>query len=228
MTDYELRRNITDVRDRIVRACQKAGRDETDVTLVAVSKKVSESRIAAAIDEGIQHFGESYVQEASEKIACPALQNRGVEWHFIGHLQRNKVREITGKFELIHSVDSIALAEEISRRSTLNGMVTPILLEIRLDMTAPKYGFLLEDLDSALAIVQAYPGVLVRGLMGIPPYSDIAEDSRPPFQKLKSLFDKLPAINRTVLSMGMSGDFEIAIEEGATHVRVGTAIFGQR
>ncbi len=228
MATNEIGRNIAEVRSRIVRACERSRKSPDSVKLIAVSKKVTSDRIMSAAESGIKDFGESYVQEACVKISQPPLSEIKLNWHFIGHLQRNKVREVVGRFDTIHSVDSLALADEISRRSISQNLKTQILLEIRLDMAVPKFGFLPDELQEVVVKVNMMPGITLRGLMGMPPFSDSSEDSRPHFRRLKSLFDLLPDINRFVLSMGMSGDFEVAIEEGATQVRVGTAIFGHR
>lgn len=228
MAEGRIARNIAVVRERISQSCERAGRSAESVTLVAVSKNVPAKSILAASEVDVGDFGESYVQEGNAKICDPIFAHSGIRWHFIGHIQSNKVRQIVGKFELIHSVDSVALAAEIGRRSALQDIHSRLLLEVRLDTESLKHGFLPADLDEAVERVVHLPGVELLGLMGMPPFSERAEESRPHFRGLKALFDRLPKSCREILSMGMSGDFEVAIEEGATHVRVGTAIFGSR
>jgi hypothetical protein len=228
MTASDIAANIMRVRERMERAAQRAGRSETEMTLIAVSKKMPPEYVAAAYAAGVRHYGESYVQEAIAKLASPALHLPGIVWHFIGHLQSNKARDVVGRFALIHSVDSVALARELARRSQLSGQPTAILLEIKLDPAGTKFGIdparLPEIADSVLQL----QGVQLCGLMGMAPYDEEPERARPYFRRLRGLYEQLPPGARQTLSMGMTGDFEVAIEEGATHVRIGTAIFGRR
>ena len=228
MAAEELAQNVAAVRTRIAQACERSGRTSSSVTLVAVTKTVDLPRIRAVHQDGVRDFGENYVQEALTKVGNPELPDTDVRWHFIGHLQRNKVREIVGRFALIHSVDSLALAAEIGRRALPIGRTADLLLEVKLDTAATKFGILPEQTLSAAQAVMDIPGVRLRGLMGMAPFGSTPEDARPAFRSLRTLFDQLPTDARQVLSMGMSSDFEVAIEEGATMVRIGTALFGKR
>jgi len=208
-------------------AARRAGRDPASVRLVLASKTVPAERIALAVEAGARLFGENRVQEATGKI--DALEGRGIAWHFIGHLQKNKVKYIIGRFELIHSVDSAALARTISEKSLEHGLVTPILIQVNISGEASKSGVGPEELGETLQAVAALPGVRVDGLMGIPPYDPDPEASRPYFKALAGLRERHQGrVALQELSMGMSGDFEVAIEEGATLVRVGSAVFGER
>lgn len=217
--------NVARVRERMDAAAVRCGRRPEDVRLVAVSKTVDADRIRAAYAAGVREFGENYYQEAREKLA---LFGSEVHWHFIGHLQTNKARNVVGRFALIHSVDRMELASEIGRRAAAAGVVQPALVEVRLDPAPTKGGV---DPGAALELAHAVgelPGIGLRGLMGMPPYAEDPEAARDAFRRLRALFERLPARYREVLSMGMSADFEVAIEEGATLVRIGTAIFGRR
>lgn len=219
---------LAQVRNRIARAVARAGRDADEITLVAVTKRVTVARIVEAYAAGARDFGESYVQEAIDKLEDIRLSATGVRWHFIGHLQSNKVRDVVGRFSLIHSVDTITLATTISRRAHSVGATADILLEVLLDPSGSKFGFAPDAVLGAASKVAALPGVRLLGLMGMAPYGDVPEEARSYFRMLGSLYSMLPAEHRKILSMGMSGDYEIAIEEGATMVRIGTAIFGER
>lgn len=228
MDDQDLAQNVAAIRARIAQACERSGRDPSAVTLIAVTKTVKLPQIRAVYEAGVREFGENYVQEALTKVGAPELSDTTVRWHFIGHLQRNKVRDILGRFALIHSVDSLALAAEIGRRAEILGHTADILLEVKLDPTFAKFGFPPEQTLTTAQAVLDIPGVRLRGLMGMAPFGSEPEAARPAFQTLRKLFDQLPAGSRQVLSMGMSSDFEVAIEEGATLVRLGTALFGKR
>lgn len=228
MAEEELAQNVAAIRTRIARACERSGFAPMKVTLIAVTKTVDLLRIHAAHRAGLRDFGENYVQEALTKVGDPELPDTDVRWHFIGHLQRNKVREIVGRFALIHSVDSLALATEIGRRALQIGRTADLLLEVKLDAGETKFGFLPEQTLTTAQAVMDISGVRLRGLMGMAPFGSNPEDARPAFRSLRTLFDKLPTDARQVLSMGMSSDFEVAIEEGATMVRIGTALFGKR
>lgn len=217
--------NVARVRDRIDAAACRAGRPPGSVRLLAVTKTVDADRIRAAYAAGVRDFGENYYQEAREKLP---LFGPEVRWHFIGHLQTNKARNVVGRFALIHSVDRRELAAELGRRATACGVTQPVLVEVRLDAAATKHGVDAEEaLDLAFAVRET-PGLDLLGLMGMPPYADDPEVVRPEFRRLRALFERLPESNRRILSMGMTADFEAAIEEGATLVRIGTAIFGRR
>jgi PLP dependent protein len=217
--------------DRIRRAAHEAGRKEDDVRLVGASKAVPADHIREAIGGGLRILGENRLQEALPKI--DALRGEGVTWHFIGRLQRRKVRAVVGVFELIHSVDSLELAEEIDRRAGAAGLRQDILLEINVGEEQSKAGFLAREIEQALPRMAALEHVAVQGLMAIPPMVGDAEESRPYFRCLRDLAVRLtkqgiPRISLKELSMGMSNDYVAAIQEGATLIRLGTAIFGGR
>jgi pyridoxal phosphate enzyme (YggS family) len=219
------------VLDRIDRAAQVSGRKADCVRLVAATKTVSVDAIREAVSAGLRFAGESRLQEALPKIQ--ALREEPLQWHFIGRLQRRKVRDIVGNFELIHSVDNLDLAGEIDRRAASGGVRQAVLLEVNVGEEAAKVGFRTEELSAALTRVGELSHVKVRGLMAIPPQIDEAERARPYFRRMRELAEQLsqlrvPAVSMDELSMGMSNDYVIAIEEGATIVRVGTAIFGAR
>jgi pyridoxal phosphate enzyme (YggS family) len=224
----DLTRNVGAIRTRIAKSCERSGRASSSVTLIAVTKTVELPRIRTVQRAGVSDFAENYVQEALTKVGDPELLSAGVRWHFIGHLQRNKVREILTRFTLIHSVDSLALATEIGRRGQTIGSVTDILLEVKLDAATTKFGIPPEQTLATAQAVMDIPGVRLCGLMGMAPFGSDPEETRPAFRTLRTLFDKLPTEAHQVLSMGMSSDFEVAIEEGATMVRIGTALFGKR
>lgn len=212
-------------------AMQAAGRPEGSVRLVAATKTVSVERIREAIAAGLMLAGENRLQEALPKIE--ALRSEPIRWHFIGQLQRRKARSVIGVFDLIHSVDSLELAEEIDRRAEAAGLRQDILLEVNIGEEATKAGFNSEDLERALPQLGALMHVAVKGLMTIPPLAKDSEEARPYFRRLRELAARLsqqriPRISMDELSMGMSNDYPVAIEEGATLVRVGTAIFGAR
>jgi len=221
--------NLAAVRLRMAAAASRAGRDPDEVRLVVVSKTQPVEQIALAKAAGVRLFGENRVQEALEKI--DALAGQGLHWHFIGHLQKNKVKYIIGRFELIHSVDSVDLAERISALGLKRREPTSILIQVNVSGEAAKSGVRPDDLEETLKAAAGLAGVRVEGLMTIPPYDPDPEASRPIFSRLRELakeFDGVGGGSLKELSMGMSGDFEVAIEEGATLVRVGTAIFGER
>lgn len=222
---------VRTVLDEIHRAAIRAGRAPAGIRLVAVSKTVSVERLREAVDAGIRHVGENRLQEALPKIE--ALGRDGLVWHFIGALQRRKVKSVVGRFETIHSVDSLALAEEIDRRAQEAGLRQRVLLEVNLGGEVSKEGFEPEALVTGLSSLNGLTHLNIRGLMAIPPPSSTAEDARPYFRQLRELAQTLTAqgcanINMQELSMGMSHDYQVAVEEGATYVRVGTAIFGAR
>jgi pyridoxal phosphate enzyme (YggS family) len=223
--------NLSSVKERMARAAKKSGRNPEEVRLVAVTKTVPVEQIAEAGGIGGCVFGENRVQEARPKIETLGTEN--YRWHFIGHLQRNKVKYIPGLFELIHSVDHSELAEEIHRHSLKHGAVTPVLIQVNVSGEAGKSGVAPNDLEELLEGVTHLDGITVRGLMTIPPLDPDPEQSRKHFAALRKLRDRMRALEMEKifmdeLSMGMSDDFEVAIEEGATWVRVGTAIFWAR
>ena len=222
---------VRTVLDEMQRAAARAGRPPESVRLIAASKTVSVERLRQAVDAGIRHLGENRLQEALPKI--DTLGREGVVWHFIGTLQRRKVKSVVGRFETIHSVDSLALAEEIDRQAKAAGLRQRVLLEVNLAGEASKGGFESTTLGAALESLNGLEHLDIRGLMAIPPPTPTAEDARPYFRQLRTLAQTLTArghrnINMQELSMGMSHDYPVAIEEGATYVRVGTAIFGAR
>ena len=223
-----LAENLLSIQQRIAAACDRAGRARESVTLLAVSKSHPPETIRAAAECGQLFFAENKVQEAKAKIPlCPGR----LRWHFIGHLQSNKVRDAVDLFEMIQGVDSLDIAAEISKRAALAAKTIPILLEVNVAGEGSKFGYPPDKLLAELNDLNALPRIEIHGLMGIPPYSPVAEKSRTHFQKLRELKTRAEQILGAPLpqlSMGMSGDFEIAIEEGATLVRVGTALFGPR
>lgn len=229
MTQTDLRANLAAVQERIADAARRAGRREDAVLLVAVSKTIEVERVRAAIEAGVPALGENRVQEAREKIAAIG---RPRPWHLIGHLQTNKVKDALECFDLIHSVDRLPLAEAISRRATEAGRRVDVLVQINVGEEEQKGGVPAAGLRPALETMAALPGLRLRGLMAIPPLPQDPEDSRPYYRTMRKLLDDARGwglgAELQELSMGMSGDFEVGIEEGATIVRVGTAIFGPR
>jgi pyridoxal phosphate enzyme (YggS family) len=217
--------------DEIRRATHESGREEHSVRLVAATKAVPVDRIREAIAAGVQIVGENRLQEALAKIE--ALRQERIAWHFIGQLQRRKVRSVIPAFELIHSVGSLELAMEINQRAAAAGLRQKILLEVNLGAEQSKAGFLSDEVEEALPRLAALDHVAIRGLMAIPPPSRDAEQSRPHFRRLRKLAERMaqeaiPGVSLTELSMGMSNDYVVAIQEGATLIRLGTAIFGGR
>jgi PLP dependent protein len=220
MTD--IRANLERVRERVAKAAERAGRRESDVLLIGVSKTVEVARICQAIEAGVSALGENRVQEAKEKVA---EIGRPVPWHLIGHLQTNKVRDALELFDVIHSLDRLGLARELDKRAQARGRTVDALVEVNVAGEASKGGVSPDGLGALLDAVAALSAVKVRGLMAIPPEAKEPDDSRVWFRALRKLGERY---GFSELSMGMSGDFEVAIEEGATLVRVGTAIFGPR
>lgn len=224
----EISENLTVIRERIKAACQKVGRDPASVQLVAVSKTFSSSDIQEAIDAGQKTFGESRLQEAAPKIES---LSREMEWHFIGRVQSNKVRKILPLFSYVHAVDSLKLSGYIDGVAAETGVCPKIFLQINQSEEASKGGFSVTELREQIREIIGLKHLEVVGLMTIPPAVENPEDARHWFAKMKLLRDEIAGfhdIKLPFLSMGMSGDFEVAIEEGATHVRVGSAIFGRR
>ena len=228
-----IKENFLRVMERIERAAHRAGRDPKDIKLVAVSKTIEASRVKEAIEAGATILGENYVQEAQKKIeeiGRPINRGISVAWHFIGHLQSNKAKNAVRLFDVIHSIDSLSLAQELNRRADQANRTLRVLVEVNLSGETSKFG---ADQESVLKMIR---GILelkrlaLEGLMTMPPYFDLPEQSRPYYVRLRELKERIVRDGMPVkgLSMGMSNDFEIAIEEGATYVRVGTAIFGSR
>lgn len=223
-----IQQNITVVRQQIAEACKRVGRDPGNVRLVAVSKTFVTDRLVEAMDCGLEDFGENYVQELRAKIAF--FQGRQIRWHFIGHLQSNKVRYIIDSVHLIHSLDSVRLAQEIQNRA---GKVVEALIEVHTTDEATKTGVRSGDVADLVKTVSKFDRLRIRGLMTMGPFSEDPNDSRPSFRMLADVKRSVEAegiegVSMDHLSMGMSHDFEVAIEEGATLVRIGTGIFGER
>ncbi len=218
--------------ERIRRAAERAGRDPRQVRLVAATKGVEASRVLHAIREGLAICGENRWQEAQAKMDAVG-QHAGVEWHFLGRLQRRKLRWLVGRFGLIHSVESLEQVAEIQRRAREHDMSQAILLEVNIGGEDSKGGFRPDTVPEVVSAIDSFSHVAVRGLMTLPPWHPNPEQMRPSFQRLKRLADRIAAmplqrVRMDELSMGMSHDFDIAVEEGATLVRVGTALFGAR
>ena len=221
--------NIDEVNKKIEEACKRSGRKREDVLLLAVSKTIGVDTIKLAVDYGCTELGENRVQEVMEKYDLLP----GVSWHLIGHLQTNKVKYIIDKVKMIHSVESFKLAEEISKKAQKAGIVMDILVEVNVAEEESKFGITCENCEDFIREIAVLPNIRVRGLMTVAPYVENPEDNRKYFRQLKKLLvdinDKhIDNVNMDTLSMGMTGDYEVAIEEGATIVRVGTGIFGKR
>ena len=226
--DMDLAANLEAVRRRIEAACARSGREPSAVTLVAVTKTQPPEVVAEASKAGLSLFGENKVQEAKAKIPLCAGRLR---WQMIGHLQTNKCREAVELFEMIQSVDSLRLADEINKRAEQAAKRMPILLEVNTVGESSKFGYRPEQLLAELSRVNALPRLEIHGLMTVPPWTADPEKVRPVFRQLRELKERCEQILGAPLahlSMGMTGDFEVAIEEGATLVRIGTALFGER
>jgi PLP dependent protein len=226
----EVRENIARIRERIAAAALRAGRNPKNIRLMAVTKTVSDERILAAIEAGIDILGENYVQEAKRKIE---LMGKSVEWHLIGHLQTNKAKYAVRLFDMIHSVNRLSLAEEINRRAAAAGKLCRVLIEVNLGGEDSKSGAPPEEAPALIRSVAAMPNLSIQGLMTMAPWYDDPERARPCFAGLRALRDRIaaeniPTVTMRELSMGMTDDFEMAVEEGATIVRIGRAIFGER
>jgi pyridoxal phosphate enzyme (YggS family) len=225
-----LQDNLKEIENRVQAACERAGRSRDEVTLIAVSKTKPIEDLTEIYNAGVRDFGENKVQELTDKIE---KMPNDIKWHMIGHLQRNKVKYIIDKVELIHSVDSFRLAEEINIQAKKKGIVVPILVEVNIADEESKFGVSKEDAMELVKQIATLDGLTVKGLMSIAPYVVDSEENRPYFHKIKDLSvdisnENIDNVSMDILSMGMSGDFEVAIEEGATMVRVGTGIFGER
>ena len=222
--------NLKDVEARVCAACERSGRKREDVTLIAVSKTKPVEDLQEIYDAGKRDFGENKVQELCAKME---VMPQDIKWHMIGHLQRNKVKYIVGNVALIHSVDSFRLAEEINIQAKKKGIVVPILVEVNIAEEESKFGVTREDAMELVRQIATLDAIEIKGLMTIAPYVTDPEENRPVFKKLKELSvdienKNINNVTMSVLSMGMTGDYEVAIEEGATMVRVGTGIFGER
>ena len=223
-----LAENLQDIQERIRNSAARAGRDPGTITLIAVSKTHPPDTVAEAARLGLTVFGESKVQEAKAKIPlCPGR----IRWHMLGHLQSNKCRDAITLFEMVQSVDSLELAEELNKKADQASRTLPILLEVNIVGEASKFGYKPEKLLADLDAINNLRRLEIHGLMTIPPWTPVSEKVRPVFAKLRALkeeCEQLLGAPLPHLSMGMSGDFEVAIEEGSTMVRIGTALFGER
>jgi len=225
-----IKENIEVVESRIAQACERSGRKREEVLLLAVSKTIDVPRIKEAVECGLTSLGENKVQEIMDKYEP---MGEGVKWHLIGHLQTNKVKYIIDKVELIHSVDSLKLAEEINKRASAKGIVADILLEVNIAEEDSKFGIKKDECEDRVREISKLPNIKIRGLMTVAPFVENAEENRPYFRQMKQLLvdinnKKIDNVNMDILSMGMTGDYEVAIEEGSNIVRVGTGIFGAR
>ena len=222
--------NLKQVEENILTACKNAGRDRSEVTLIAVSKTKPVSLLQEVYEAGIREFGENKVQEMCEKYEC---MEKDIHWHMIGHLQTNKVKYLIGKTKLIHSVDSYKLACEIEKQAAKHNCDVDILIEVNAANEETKFGLALEEVTNLVREVAKLPHVHIQGLMTVAPYVVDSEENRALFRNIKQLSvdidnQNIDNVNMEILSMGMSGDYMVAIEEGATMVRVGTSIFGER
>ncbi len=225
-----IKENLVQVYDNIEKACENAGRNPMEVKLIAVSKTKPVEMLLEAYEWGCREFGENKVQEFTEKFE---RMPKDVKWHMIGHLQRNKVKYVVGKAALIHSVDSLKLAEEISREAMKKQVEVSILIEVNIAGEESKFGVRPQMAENLVREIAVLPGVHIQGLMAVAPYVENPEENRQYFALLKQLsvdisLKNIDNVNMNVLSMGMSGDYMVAVEEGAVYVRVGTGIFGER
>lgn len=231
MSVSEVADNIRCIRGVIAEAAARSGRNPTEVKLMAVTKTVEDDRIREAIEAGVDIIGENYVQEGKRKIE--KLDRGRVEWHLIGHLQSNKAKYAVRLFDLIHSVDRMSLAQELDRRSGAAGLVTKVLIEVNLSGEETKTGVAKAEAVSLVRDIAKFENLSVRGLMTMPPWFDDPEGARPYFIELKKLRDRIEEaemqnVRMEELSMGMTGDYRVAVEEGATIVRIGRGLFGER
>ncbi len=227
---YTVKDNIKKIRDNIAHAAMKSGREASDIRLMAVTKTVADEKIIEAIEAGVDIIGENYVQEASRKIE---EMGKNIEWHMIGHLQSKKSKYAIRLFDMIHSIDRIKLARELDKRARMAECITKILIEVNVSGEETKSGVKKEDALNLVKDISALENLSIQGLMTMPPWFDDPEDARPYFVNLRELRDriteeKIPNVEMCELSMGMSGDYQVAVEEGATIVRIGTLIFGER
>lgn len=225
-----IKENIENINAKIEAACQRSGRKREDVLFLVVSKTIDVPRIKEAVACGMTSLGENKVQEIMDKYEP---MGEGIKWHLIGHLQTNKVKYIIDKVELIHSVESIKLAEEISKRAVAKGVTANILLEVNIAGEESKFGIKPEECEQMVREISVMPNIVIKGLMTVAPAVENEEENRKYFRQMKQLLvdinsKKIDNVNMTELSMGMTGDYEVAIEEGATIVRIGTGVFGAR
>ncbi len=225
-----VKENLAEAEQKILEACKKSGRSRDEVTLIAVSKTKPVSMIEEAMEAGIREFGENKPQEMKEKYE---ILPKDLHWHMIGHLQLNKVKYVVPRACMIHSVDSLRLAEKISAEAEKNHLVMPVLIEVNVAEEDTKFGVKLSEAEDLIRQAAVLPGISIQGLMTIAPFVENAEENRGVFQKLRKLSvdirsKNIDNVTMCNLSMGMTGDYQVAIEEGATMVRVGTGIFGER
>ncbi|WP_347994937.1 YggS family pyridoxal phosphate-dependent enzyme [uncultured Eubacterium sp.] len=225
-----IQENIKLVEENIKKACEKVGRDVNEVTLIAVSKTKPYTAIEEALPTGVRDYGENKVQELCDKYE---ILPKDIKWHMIGHLQRNKVKYLVGKVFLIHSVDSIRLAEQIEKEYAKADEIANILIEVNMAQEESKFGITSEETEQLVREIAKFPHIRIKGLMTIAPYTDNPESNRVYFRNMKKLSvdienKNIDNVSMSVLSMGMTGDYQVAVEEGATLVRVGTGIFGER
>ena len=222
--------SLKEVEKKVEEACKRAGRERSEVTLIAVSKTKPVEMLQEVYDTGVRDFGENKVQEMMDKYE---VMPKDIHWHMLGHLQRNKVKYLMGKVALIHSVDSLRLAEQIDQEAEKLGITAKILLEVNVAKEESKFGMMPEEVPEMVEQISLLPHLQIEGLMTIAPFVDDPEKNRPVFQKLYQLSvdirkKNIDNVNMSVLSMGMTGDYQVAVEEGATMIRVGTGIFGAR
>ena len=225
-----LKENLINVENNIMKACEKAGRNRSEVTLIAVSKTKPVEMLQEVYDQGIRYFGENKVQEMCDKMK---VMPKDINWNMIGHLQTNKVKYIVGKTSLIHSVDSLKLAEEIQKQAIKNNVVVDILVEVNIANEETKFGISKEETIQMVKEIAKLDHIRIKGLMTIAPFVENPEDNRLYFREIKQLSvdinnQNIDNVCMDILSMGMTGDYMVAIEEGSTMVRVGTGIFGER
>ena len=225
-----IKENLAQIENNIIAACEKVGRNRKEVTLIAVSKTKPVSMLEEAYETGIRDFGENKVQEMCDKFDCLP---KDIRWHMIGHLQTNKVKYLMDKAYLIHSVDSLKLAQEIEKQAAKHNRIVDILIEVNIAQEESKFGLAIQDVLVLVKEIAKLSHLRIKGLMTIAPYVENPEDNRLYFRQIKQLSvdiasQNIENVSMDILSMGMSGDYQVAIEEGATMVRVGTSIFGER
>jgi pyridoxal phosphate enzyme (YggS family) len=225
-----IQENIMEIKERIKQAALRSGRLPEDILLLAVTKTIDTDRIQEAVEAGLTSLGENKVQEILDKYET---MGENVKWHLIGHLQTNKVKYIIDKVELIHSVESLKLAEEIEKRAAAKNIIMPILVEVNIAQEDSKFGLHPSEVETFIRNISTMQHICVKGLMTVPPFVENPEENRYYFRQLRELLvdineKKIDNVHMDILSMGMTGDYEVAIEEGATIVRVGTGIFGER
>ena len=231
MTKVSIIENIDDILKKIDDTCKKTGRNSKDITVIAVSKTVDSKRAKEAVEAGVENLGENRVQELVKKY--DELADTDIKWHMIGHLQKNKVKYIIDKTVLIHSVESIELAEEINKRAIKNNLTSNVLIELNIGEEESKFGINEDNIYDFVKNMEQFENIKVLGLMTVAPFCEDPEDARWVFKKMKNINDKISTMNlrnteMKYLSMGMTNDYEVAIEEGSNIIRIGTAIFGAR